>query len=229
MNTSRLKDSFARSARQTKIMLVSASVLALSTFLPWYQDVDTYRTGDQFLGVTGPTSFIGFSILALSLSSLLLTSYTMLGKRLIKLPWKDSSFHLFAGIQSLFLLFVANTIFFNPQFGINITLKESQFGMTIAVISCVAFIYGSYVTHKDAKANGESNVLGTLTPLISFSKRTHASVSHEKTRETAVSDDVETPAPDTHRSFMFGDSGAAAPQVDSLEEREKEALEQQLL
>ncbi len=228
MNTSRLKDSFTRSAKHTKIMVVAASILALSTFLPWYQDVDTYRTGDQFLGVTGPTSFIGFSILFLSLASVLLNSYSMLGKRLIKLPWKDSSFHLFAGLQSLFLLFVANTIFFNPQFGINITLKESQFGMTFAVLASAAFVYGAFVAHKDAKVNGDNNVLGTLNPLISFGKRTHAPVTQEKNRDVdSVNEAIRES--DEHRAFMFGDSGTQSSSSDSLEEREKEALEQQLL
>lgn len=224
MNTSRLKESFTRAPRQSKVMIVAGSLLALSTFFPWYQDVDTYRTGDQFLGVTGPTSFIGFSILALSLASVLLNSYAMLGKKLIKLPWKDSSFHLFASLESLFLLAVANTIFFNPQFGINITLKESQFGMTIALLSCAAFVYGAYLAHKSAKAHGE-NVLGTLTPLISFGKRSHSSVAQDRVRDSAVPATDEAKSVD--RPFMFGD---ASPESSvTREEQEKEALEQQLL
>ncbi len=228
MNTSRLKDSFTHSARHMKIMVVAGSALALSTFLPWYQDVDTYRTGDQFLGVTGPTSTIGFSILALSLASVLLNSYAMLGKKLIKLPWKDSSFNLFASIQSIFLLIVTNSIFFNPQFGINITLKESQFGMTIAFISSIAFVVGAYMSHKDAKVDGD-NILGTLSPLISFGKRSHSSVSQEKSREEESVSAANDRQNGHDRSFVFGSSSGDSPSVTARDAREEESLEQQLL
>lgn len=209
MNTNRIKETFGRAPMHTKIMLISSALLAISTFLPWYKDVDTYRTGDQFLGVTGPTSFIGIAILIAAAASFLVMSYRMLGKRLIKLPWQESSFYLFVALQSFFLLLVTNSIFFHPKFGINITLKESLFGMTIAFISALVFVISAYMNKKTESISGNNDEHGQLNPLISFNNRSHTPVAPPRNSNPPPPADSSSSPPQSARSFVFGEGSNA--------------------
>lgn len=176
MTIARIKETFFRLPKEIKFIGAGALVLAISTFLPWYADMDSYRIGDEFLGITGPSSFVGIVILLLSGLSLWIFSYHLLERKVPRLPVREGIIHLFVAAESLFLLLLVNSIFFHPKFGVNITLKESRFGMTIAVIGAVILLVGAYLKNRDEVA--KANESGKLEPLIKM-EPTHSESSVE--------------------------------------------------
>lgn len=169
MTLSRLKETFLHLPRHMKLIGIGSLILAISTLLPWYADLDSYKIGDQFLGITGPASFVGIVVLLLSLGSLWLFLYRLMERRVPRLPVREAIFHLFVGIESLFLLLMVNSIFFHPKFGVNITLKESRFGMTLAIIGAVIMVIGAYFQNKKEIEDEKSE--GKLEPLIKIEKQ----------------------------------------------------------
>lgn len=164
MSLARIKETFFRLPKHVKFIGIGALILAVSTLLPWYADLDSYKIGDEFLGITGPASFVGIVILILSGLSLWIFSYRFFERRVPRLPVREAILHLFVAVESLFLLLLVNSIFFHPKFGVNITLKESRFGMTVAVIGGIVLFIGGYLQNKEEIAN--ANAEGKLEPLI---------------------------------------------------------------
>lgn len=164
MSIDRLKENFIRLSRHTKMIGLGSLILAISTFLPWYSDTDSYNIGYEFLGVTGPTSFIGISILLLAAASLWLFSYHLFERRVPNFSIREGAIHLFTSIQSIFLLVIVNSIYFNPRFGVNITFKESRFGMVFAFLGAIMFLAGAYIQNRDELAVDHEH--GKLEPLI---------------------------------------------------------------
>lgn len=179
MNINRLKELFHRAPSYSKAMMISAALLMLSVFFPWYRDTDVYHTGDQFLGVTGPASFVGLSIFVLAVSSLLLTTYKIIGRRLVKLPWKESSFHVFVATESFFLLSLTTSIYLDIDFGVNLPVKEMLFGMTVALLSSIGLGVGAYFMKKQEALSGSNDSEGDLKPLIRVPERTHSTVQNQ--------------------------------------------------
>jgi hypothetical protein len=137
---------------EKKLLLVGGVLVAVSVFLPWYSDLDAFKAGDVFLGITGPQYLAGFSILALSLISLVLLAADIKGTKIKHLPFKNSSFQMFAGVAVFYLLIVINAVYFHPKFGFNITLKESLFGMFMAFIGASLTTIGGYLSSRDKVA-----------------------------------------------------------------------------
>ncbi|MEK7171677.1 MAG: hypothetical protein AAB739_02090 [Patescibacteria group bacterium] len=193
MSFIRIKETFLRLPRHIKLIGVGSLILAISTLLPWYADLDSYRIGDQFLGITGPASFVGIVILLLSAGSLYLFGYRLLERRVPRLPVREAIFHLFVGIESLFLLLMVNSIFFHPKFGVNITLKESRFGMTLAIIGSAVLVVGAYFQNK--KEIEESQSEGKLEPLIKIEQ------SLPQKPHTPAPTPVQRPAPSYYQRY----------------------------
>jgi len=183
MSIERIKETFLRLPRYIKMVGIGGLILAISTILPWYADTDSYKIGDQFLGVTGPASFVGIAILLLSGLSLWLFSYHLLERRIPRLPVREGIIHLFTSIESLFLLVLVNSIFFHPKFGVNITLKESRFGMTFAFAGAVILLIGGYLKNKQEAA--EQDETGKLEPLIKMDETPGLSVPSRKPTSTS--------------------------------------------
>lgn len=188
MSTARIKETFVRLPRHTQMIAVGGLLLAVATFLPWYADLDAYKIGDEFLGITGPAKFVGVAILLLSAVSLWIFSYHLTERRMPKLPVREAIVHLFVAGQSLFLLILVNSIYFDPKFGVNITLKESRFGMTMAFIAAMVLLVGAYLKNRDEV--DATDEVGRLEPLIKVEEtRQHSSVTprHEEPRAPASS------------------------------------------
>ena len=232
MSFIRIKETFLRLPRHIKLIGVGSLILAISTLLPWYADLDSYRIGDQFLGITGPASFVGIVILLLSAGSLYLFGYRLMERRVPRLPVREAIFHFFVGIESLFLLLMVNSIFFHPKFGVNITLKESRFGMTLAIIGSAVLVIGAYFQNK--KEIEESQSEGKLEPLIkieqSLPQKPHAPAPEPKQRPVPsyyqrhhsplVKHEhephrISTLAKEGTKGFLFGEGTAAHSSVPS--------------
>lgn len=206
MSLSRIKETFIRLPKQIKFIGVGGLLLAISTLLPWYADLDSYKIGDEFLGVTGPASFVGIVILLLSGFSLWLFSTHLLGKKSPRLPVKEAIIHLFVAVESVFLLILVNSIYFHPKFGVNITLKESRFGMTLAFVAAAVLFIGAFLQNREASKH--DNEIGKLEPLIKMedASRTHSAVRPQAKEEPKK---MFPYAKEGTRGFLFGEAKVA--------------------
>lgn len=232
MSFARLKETFFRLPKHTKFIGIGALILAIATLLPWYADLDSYKIGDEFLGITGPASFVGIVILLLSGLSLWIFSYRLFERHVPRLPVREAIVHLFVAVESLFLLLLVNSIFFHPKFGVNITLKESRFGMTFAVIGAIVLFIGGYLQNKEEIVS--ANTEGKLEPLIKLEptppksspptyERQHTPVMPGRTAAQpglgAARLPINAPKAQPHpKGFVFGEG---KPQAQEKKEGEK--------
>lgn len=214
MSFARIKTTFVRLPRHLKLLGVGALILGVSTILPWYADLDTYRIGDQFLGITGPASFVGIVILLLSGLSLWIFSYHLLERRVPKLPVREAIINIFVSVEAVFLLILVNSIYFHPKFGVNITLKESRFGMTFAFIGAILMFIGGILQNREESVRDRE--VGKLEPLIRLEPQTPRPIE-QQVHQTAA-------APAAHarpqnpllskremgKNFLFGERPAIA-------------------
>lgn len=221
MSIARLKETFFRLPKQKKFIGVGALILAVSTLLPWYADLDSYKIGDEFLGITGPASFVGIAILLLGGLSLWIFSYHLFERHVPRLPVREAIIHLFVAIESLFLLLLVNSIFFHPKFGVNITLKESRFGMTFAVIGAIVLFIGGYLQNKEEIES--ANADGRLEPLIKMERPPQPAAPATPTIRERPHVQITPPTPPQRnpiphaRGFMFGEG----PQPPSEEKKKQ--------
>jgi hypothetical protein len=146
----RLSDVWARLDVARKWILFSAALVALSTVMPWYADLDAFGAGDLFLGLTGPLFLVGLLMLGSAVFTLAWILLPLFDKRLPRLPFSEGTMYLFLGFQDLVLLLIANSVFFHPKFGVNITLKETGFGMIVAFVGVALYLWSSYRLYKRA-------------------------------------------------------------------------------
>ncbi len=132
-----------------KLLAAGSLLMIVSAFLPWYQDLDSFRTGDMFLGISGPMYLAGFSLIALAALNLAFIYADYSGRKIPKLPVKKHVLFMFTGIFAFYALILVNSVYFHPKFGVNITLKQSQFGMFLSFISAALITFGGYLSMKD--------------------------------------------------------------------------------
>lgn len=170
-----------------KLIGIGSFITMFSVFLPWYQDLDAFNTGDKFIGLSGPLYLLGFLILLLAICSFGLFAMRFFGKSLPRLPMSEPHSHIFTGAFSLFLLLITNSIYFHTKFGVNITMKEARFGMIIAFFGTLLTLIGGLLQNKNRGVSFE--VGGSISPLIDVEHdRTKRGIDNntivEKTTET---------------------------------------------
>lgn len=188
-------------------MGLGSVLMIIALFLPWYKDLDSFRTGDMFLGITGPLSLVGFTLFAIAALNIALMVYDFLGKKL-PLSIKSTDFFLFAGIISFYLLIVVNSVYFNAQFGVNITLKQSMFGMFVAFIAASFITIGGYLAGRDKKIYLEEFENSTREPIAEMPS---ADLRKPKGNIRIGSQKQELPDPET----MFENQAYVASSSDS--------------
>lgn len=137
---------------EKKIVGVASILMIVGLFFPWYQDLDSFRTGDTFTGLTGPMYLVGFTFLVISSASLLVMVMDYFDKKLPLFKVKGSKLHLWSGIVSFYLLFLVGSVYFHPAFGVNITLKQSGFGMFMAYAAAALLTIGGYLEGRGKAA-----------------------------------------------------------------------------
>lgn len=224
MSFTRVRETFMHLPKQIKFIGIGSLILGISTFLPWYADLDSYKIGDEFLGVTGPASFVGIVILLLAGLSMWIFSCRLLGKRVPRLPVREAILHLFVSIESIFLLILTNSIFFHPKFGVNITLKESRFGMTLAFLGAAVLLIGAFLQNREELKRDRE--IGKLEPLIKLdSAPSQMQVSPEYSRQHSP---VRQPlkeepkrnlyAKEETRGFLFGEKSVDTEQAKTVKD-----------
>ena len=149
MPKKRLSQIFNDLTFDKKMLGIGSVLMIVSLFLPWYQDLDSFKTGDMFLGVTGPLYLVGLTLLALSVFNLVLMLMDFTGQKINFLPVKSSQVYIFTGIFAFYALIIINSVYFHTKFGVNITLKQSQFGMFTAFIAASFITIGGYLALRD--------------------------------------------------------------------------------
>jgi hypothetical protein len=157
-------DKFGRLPLGMKLVSIGSFVTFISVFLPWYADLDTFNTGDKFIGLGGPLYLLGFLIMALAGTALILSAFRLLGKKLPQLPLEEAHLHIFVGAMSMFLLIITSSIYFHSKFGVNITMKEMRFGMIMAFAGAALVLLGGLSLNKIRGVSFESE--GKLDKLI---------------------------------------------------------------
>lgn len=150
VSANNIKAKFLKLALPQKLIGAGAIIALVSAVLPWYSDIDMYNTGERFLGVTGPLYLVGYIIIALSLFSIILTGFYLMNKKIPALPMKEPLVYILTGVVSLSLLIIANSVYFHPEFGVNITSKEYGIGMMLALIGAMAVLIGGIMLQRES-------------------------------------------------------------------------------
>lgn len=133
---------------EQKLIFWGSCGMFLSVFMPWYQDLDAFKTGVMFLGITGPLYLVGLLFLVMGAVSLLSLFYTSVRDRIERVISNIGDFYVMEGAFGAFLLLLALSVFSHPSFGVNITLKEYRFGMIVALVSVFALYLGGNMLRK---------------------------------------------------------------------------------
>lgn len=162
-----------------KLVSLGGLITALSVFLPWYQDLDAFKTGDMFLGITGPLYLIGLIMLilgGLTISSVISKKWQ---NRISRIGLELPVTHIIIAAFNLFLLVLANSVYFHAKFGVNIMLKEFRFGMVFAFIGVGLMLIGGIFEYKKGGIKWE-NLKGEAKPLIDIEEtRKHETIKRE--------------------------------------------------
>jgi len=139
-----------------KVNVLGCALMIISLFFPWYSDLDNYLIGDVYAGLNGPLYFAGFTLLLSAFASLALSVAVSakderLFQRFKKRSWTQHQFGL--GLFAFYLLFMVNSAYFHPKFGFNITLKESGFGVLLALIAAGLMTVGGFFAMKSQPAS----------------------------------------------------------------------------
>lgn len=130
------------------MVLVGSTALVLSVILPWYSDIDRFKSGYTFLGITGPVYLAGLIILVAAGISLGLIILRVMERPLPKLPLKEPHYHLFTAVISGLMVLMASSVYFHPKFGMNLTDKSVGVGMLMAIFGVIVTGIGAYLTLK---------------------------------------------------------------------------------
>lgn len=133
---------------ERKIVAVGSLLMVVSVFLPWYEDRDSFNTGDVFLGITGPLYLAGISIFLMAAMNLALIVMDSIGRR-APAGIRASRFFIIAAAASMYLLLIVNSVYFHNKFGVNITFKQSPFGMFTAFIAWALMTIGAYLCMRE--------------------------------------------------------------------------------
>jgi len=152
--TQRVKQGFLRLPTTKKLLLIASFMLMISAVLPWYDNQNSFGTGETYLGIQGPLFMVGFIVLALGTVNFLNMFLPLTGKNFSKMKRNSGLLSMILGAQSALLLLVSNTVFLHPEFGTNVNHKATSFGMTLAFLSIGTLIIGGWWA-KRKEASGE--------------------------------------------------------------------------
>lgn len=165
----------------TKKLILAGSLLAIiGVLLPWYSDIDKFKTGDMFLGITGPLYLAGLIVFLAGLGCFGIILLKLLQKPVPKLPLKEEHFYLGSGVLAVFMLIMSASVFFHNKFGINLINKSMGSGMWLAFIGACLVIAGSAMLIKKGDVDFEGD--GHLNPLIEIdtTQREQRDLTNEK-------------------------------------------------
>ena len=152
--TQRMKQGFLRLPLRKQVVLLASAGLMISPLMPWYDERNSFGVGDSYLGLQGPFFLIGFMVMGLGAISFFNMFLPLLGKHFFNLKKRGGILSVILGLQSVLLMVVANSVFFHPDFGVNLSTKSTRFGMTFAFITAgFMMVAGWFSRAKEEEVN----------------------------------------------------------------------------
>ncbi len=153
-------------ASEQKFAFWGSALMALSVFLPWYSDLDAFKTGDMFLGITGPLYLAGLLMFGIAGTCIATILNRGTREKIERIFSAIGNFYLMAAGFSGFLLLLANSVYFHPKFGVNIAIKEARIGMFLALLGVVGLAFGGYMIRKRHRSYAHVDIESNYEPLI---------------------------------------------------------------
>lgn len=168
-----------------KLVFIGSTLMIISVFMPWYKDIDKFKFGESFLGITGPLYLAGFILLTSAVCSFGIILLKLLDKPTPKLPISENHLHVAVSGLSLLMLIMTVSVYFHSKFGINLTDKSVGFGMIIAFIGSGLTMVGAILSIKRKTVDFE-NLEGKIEPLININLEERRSHDLPLKRETTI-------------------------------------------
>ena len=189
-----IKERFIKLSGARKAVLIGAGISIVSVFMPWYSDIDRFRIGDKFLGITGPLYLTGLLVLLAGGLSFGLIMLYLTKKPLPNLPIKESQLHMLNGGASMFMVIIAASVYFHSKFGVNIADKSVGIGMYLAFLGGGVLVAGGIMSKKVAEVFTEKEAIfeeesaGSQEQLIEITDRQTQNIKskEEMTLEDAI-------------------------------------------
>lgn len=134
-----------------KTYLLALIVATVSTFLPWFSDNNEFVSGNIYLGLTGPASFLGLSIFVISVLTLTQEIYFMFKGKLLLGETVSAWLYNGAGLVSLYLAGLSASIFLHPDVGANLLAKQMLWGFYAALIAYTSLLIGIFIQNSGTK------------------------------------------------------------------------------
>lgn len=150
----RIKQGFLRLPVSRKAILLSSGLLMVSAFLPWYDHRNAAGIGDTFLGIQGPLFLVGVLVAVFGAITFFNLFLPLMGKNFFKLRRKSGVVSMLLGAQAMFLLLIANSVFYHPEFGSSVAQKSTRFGMVVAFASLFVMVMAGWQANRKEK-NGD--------------------------------------------------------------------------
>lgn len=168
MSHETLKLRFKKLSLNKKFILVGAFLAIICAFLPWYSDIDKFKTGITFYGISGPLYLAGLFVFFAGIANLGIVLLKLLEKPVPKLPLKEDHFFVFTSVLSFLMLIISSSVYFHPKFGINPIDKTMGIGMILGFIGNGLVLLGALLALRKKELNFDSE--GELKPLIDLEK-----------------------------------------------------------
>lgn len=172
-----------------KAILLGSFLMMISAFMPWYTDLDKFRIGETFLGISGPMYLAGFMVLLAGGASFGILMMHILEKPLPKLPVKDLQIHVFGSVLSFFMLILTASVYFHPKFGVNLTDKSMGIGMILAFIGSGAVLLAGILSLRSKEV--DFDLEGHLDPLIDMDLENRPKPDHGIKKDITVGEAME--------------------------------------
>lgn len=144
------KNLWAKLSSDQKLNIIGSTLMIISLFANWYSDKDVFRSGETFSGLNGPLYLTGYSMLILAAGNLLLSLGQAIKFPVIKNFSKSNvgKQQMGIGFGTMYLLILVNSVYFHPQFGLNILSKKSEAGVLLALFGSVLICGGGYLAYR---------------------------------------------------------------------------------
>lgn len=197
-----------------KIVFWGAAAMAVSVILPWYSDIDAFKTGDTYFGITGPLYMIGILFLGLSGVAIATLFHYTVREKIEMIFSKLATYYMIAGGFCAFLLLLANSVYFHPRFGVNIAIKSAGIGMWVALIGVGMMIYGGYTLRK--RRERFTDMESRLEPLIKMPEKDYTPVAREHQEVRGYQE--------IRENRQMADTGAPVDRMRTIEEVSAEQI-----
>lgn len=216
-----MKQGFLRLPLRKQVVLLASAGLMISPLMPWYDERNSFGVGESYLGIQGPFFLIGFMVMGMGAISFFNMFLPLMGKNFFNLKKRGGITGVLLGFQATLLMVVATSIFFHPDFGVNLSTKSTRFGMTFAfAMTGFMMIAGWFARRKDTEVEEEMDYEEEVEDVVIQDDRPFAGPSYNQSypsyTQERIAGSVQTPVQDRAPIQTNISQPAGAAEVDPL-------------